>query len=77
MHRISWRQFGNEPLPQLKFTFFEWFYAIMRLIRDHLTKPWIENVIIGFITKTNAEKLLLSSKPDTFLLRFSDSILGQ
>lgn len=48
----------------------------MKLIRDRLRGPWCENLIIGFIDKKEAEGMLRQSKPGTFLLRFSDSVLG-
>ncbi|CAO1364064.1 unnamed protein product [Diamesa hyperborea] len=73
---ITWAQFCKDPLPDRSFTFWEWFYAAMRFIREHLCDLWNQNYIFGFIDKLSAEKLLLSCEPGTFLLRFSDSELG-
>lgn len=74
---ISWSTFCKGLLPQRMFTFWEWFYAAMKLTRDHLRGPWAENAIIGFIDKRQAELKLLQCPPGTFLLRFSDSELGE
>lgn len=74
---ISWSQFCKEPLPERTFTFWDWFYAVMKLTRDQLRGPWTEGLIIGFINKRQAEEKLLQCPPGTFLLRFSDSELGK
>lgn len=76
-HMLSWTQFCKDLLPDRDFTFWDWFYAIMKLTRDHLSGPWNENLIVGFIAKDHAENRLLECQPGTFLLRFSDSILGK
>lgn len=73
---ISWSQFCRQPLPDRKFTFWDWFYAIMKLTRVHLRGPWAEGLIIGFIDKRQTEEKLLQYPPGTFMLRFSDSVLG-
>lgn len=73
---ISWSQFCKEPLPERTFTFWDWFYAVMKLTRDQLRGPWTEGLIIGFINKRQAEEKLLQCPSGTFLLRFSDSELG-
>lgn len=49
----------------------------MKLTRDQLRGPWTEGLIIGFISKRQAEEILLKCPPGTFLLRFSDSELGK
>lgn len=74
---ITWSQFCKEPLPDRTFTFWDWFYAVMKLTRDQLRGPWTEGLIIGFINKRQAEEMLLKCSPGTFLLRFSDSELGK
>ncbi|XP_055323870.1 signal transducer and activator of transcription 5B-like isoform X1 [Sitodiplosis mosellana] len=73
---ITWSQFCKEALPDRTFTFWDWFYAVMKLTRDQLRGPWTEGLIIGFINKRQAEEMLLKCPPGTFLLRFSDSELG-
>lgn len=37
---LSWSQFSKEPLPDRNFTFWEWFYAIMKVTREHLRGLW-------------------------------------
>jgi len=73
---LTWSQFCKEPLPDRSFTFWEWFYAIMKLTREHLRGPWFDGSIIGFVSRTQAEEMLSQCAPGTFLLRFSDSELG-
>ncbi|XP_058826123.1 signal transducer and transcription activator isoform X1 [Topomyia yanbarensis] len=73
---ITWSQFCKEPLPDRTFTFWEWFYAAMKVTREHLRGPWNDGSIVGFIHKSKAEDYLLKCARGTFLLRFSDSELG-
>ncbi|KRG02128.1 signal transducer and transcription activator isoform X1 [Drosophila mojavensis] len=75
---ISWNQFCKEPLPDRTFTFWEWFFAIMKLTKDHLLSMWKAGRITGFINKAKAHDDLLRAVTGigTFLLRFSDSELG-
>lgn len=73
---LSWTQFCKEPLPERNFTFWEWFYAVMKLTREHLKSFWIDGLIHGFIRKRQAEEMLSVCPTGTFLLRFSDSELG-
>ncbi|KAG8033982.1 hypothetical protein G9C98_008463 [Cotesia typhae] len=73
---LSWAQFCKEPLPERNFTFWEWFYAVMKLTREHLRGPWTEGFILGFVRKKQAEEMLASCPSGTFLMRFSDSELG-
>lgn len=76
-YQISWSSFCKEPLPDRTFTFWEWYYAAMKLTREHLRGPWGEGSIVGFIQKKTAEDLLIKCTRGTFLLRFSDSELGE
>ncbi|XP_075145119.1 signal transducer and transcription activator Stat92E isoform X2 [Haematobia irritans] len=74
---ITWAQFCKEPLPDRSFTFWDWFFAIMKLTKDHLLSLWKAGLIVGFINKRRAEEELMRSQVGgTFLLRFSDSELG-
>ncbi|XP_022902294.1 signal transducer and activator of transcription 5B isoform X2 [Onthophagus taurus] len=73
---LSWSQFCKEPLSERNFTFWEWFYAVMKLTREHLKGPWVEGLILGFVRKKDAEDMLQRLTSGTFLLRFSDSELG-
>lgn len=74
---ITWPQFCKEQLPERNFTFWEWFFAIMKLTRDQLRGPWTDGLINGFISKRQAEEKLNKCPPGTFLLRFSDSEIGK
>ncbi|XP_060665175.1 signal transducer and transcription activator-like [Drosophila nasuta] len=73
---ITWNEFCKNPLPERTFTFWEWFYSVMKLIKDHLMPLWKANLITGFITKHRTQFELLCAEPGTFLLRFSESKLG-
>ncbi|XP_067618108.1 signal transducer and transcription activator isoform X2 [Eurosta solidaginis] len=74
---ITWAQFCKEPLPDRSFTFWDWFFAIMKLTKDHLLNLWKEGLIVGFINKRKTlEDILPMQQFGTFLLRFSDSELG-
>lgn len=73
---LSWSQFCKEPLPERSFTFWEWFYAVMKLTREHLKGPWMDGAILGFVRKKQAEEMLERCVNGTFLLRYSDSELG-
>ena len=39
---ITWSQFCKEPLPDRSFTFWEWFYAVMKLTKEDLRGMWID-----------------------------------
>lgn len=73
---ISWPRFCKDHLHGQTFTFWDWFYAIFKLTRDHLVDLWRDGYINGFLTRARAEELLLDKNAGTFLLRFSDTKLG-
>ncbi|CAG0897387.1 unnamed protein product [Darwinula stevensoni] len=73
---LSWSQFCKEPLPERNFTFWEWFYGILKLTRENLRALWNDGSILGFIGKAQTTDILLQCQPGTFLLRYSDSELG-
>lgn len=73
---VSWSQFYKDSLPKWNFTFWEWFWQVMKLMKDHLKHPWNDGSIMGFVTKTESQDMLMSKPNGTFLLRFSDSELG-
>lgn len=73
---LTWSQFSKEPLPNHNFTFWEWFYAILKATREHLRNIWNDGTVMGFVGRKNAENLLLQRPDGTFLLRYSDSELG-
>ena len=43
---VTWSQFNREPLPGRNFTFWEWFYAILKLTKDWLQGPWKERYVL-------------------------------
>lgn len=73
---VRFFDFCKENLPTREFSFWEWFYAALKLTKDFLKNAWIENQIIGFIDKRKAENLLTPYQHGTFILRFSDSELS-
>lgn len=75
---VPWDSFGKEHLPNLNFTFWEWFYAILKLSREHLKHLNTNDgkFVVYFITRKKAEEMLLQCVVGTFLLRYSDSELG-
>lgn len=76
---VTWSLFCKELIGLQrgkKFTLWDWFYAAMKLTKDHLLEPWKDGLIVGFINKQRAEEMLLKCAPGTFLLRFSDSEPG-
>ena len=75
---ISWSQFCQDRLPGQNFTFWEWFYRLMNLTTTHLKGPWSQGYVMGFVSKEEVKKILLnpSLEPGTFVLRFSDSMIG-
>jgi signal transducer and activator of transcription 5B len=73
---VTWQQFCKDILPN-NFTFWEWFYAALKLTRDHLRGIWKNGFICGFMEKSTAESVLLSTNAGTFILRFSCSGLGE
>lgn len=73
---ITWQQFCKD-LVAPTFTFWEWFYGAMKLTRDCFRKMWKNGLVVGFISKSRTEELLISCRPGTFILRFSESEVGE
>lgn len=73
---LTWAQFSKEPLQNHNFTFWEWFYQILKVTREHLRGLWNDGTVMGFVGKKQAEEMLLQRPTGTFLLRYSDSELG-
>ncbi|XP_033121861.1 signal transducer and activator of transcription 5A-like isoform X2 [Anneissia japonica] len=74
--QISWSTFNRDPLPGRSFTFWKWFHGVQELTRKHLRGPWNDGSIMGFVSRGQAQDLLLSRPHGNFLLRFSDSEIG-
>ncbi|XP_053210705.1 signal transducer and activator of transcription 5B-like isoform X1 [Panonychus citri] len=75
---LSWGQFSKENLPGRNFTFWEWFYSILRLTREHLKDLWRPDnrLVYGFISRKQTEDVLMDKPDGTFLLRYSETELG-
>ncbi|XP_037050734.1 signal transducer and activator of transcription 5A-like [Bradysia coprophila] len=73
---ISWAQFCKVPLLGRKFTFWQWFYSAMKLVKHHAQEAWSDGFIIGFINKQETIAKLQNCQAGTFLVRFSESELG-
>uniref|UniRef100_W8BS26 Signal transducer and transcription activator n=1 Tax=Ceratitis capitata TaxID=7213 RepID=W8BS26_CERCA len=74
---ITFSQFCRDKMPGRGFTFWEWFYGIMKLTKEHLKQSWCDGQIVGFINKRKTlEGILPFQSNGTFLLRFSDSEIG-
>ena len=70
---LSWDLFCRRVLPEHDFTFWEWFYNISKFVVKYLADFWKDGLIVGFISRQDAEAILAESCSGTFLLRFSDS----
>lgn len=42
---LAWAQFCKEPLTDRNFTFWEWYYAVMKLTKEHLRQPWCDGLV--------------------------------
>ncbi|XP_069762495.1 signal transducer and activator of transcription 5B-like isoform X1 [Narcine bancroftii] len=73
---VSWSQFNKENLPGRTFTFWQWFDGVMELTKKHLKDYWNNGLILGFVSKQYANRLLNQRVNGNFLLRFSDSEIG-
>ena len=73
---LSLTQFNQDRLPNSCHTFWEWFDSMMALTKQYLASVWKKGFVIGFISRLNANSFLEDSPEGTFLLRFSDSVLG-
>uniref|UniRef100_A0A674MBB3 Signal transducer and activator of transcription n=1 Tax=Takifugu rubripes TaxID=31033 RepID=A0A674MBB3_TAKRU len=70
---VAWSKFSKENSPD---TFWVWFDGILVMVKTFLEDLWREGHIMGFVSK-GKEKLLLKKKQSgTFLLRFSESVIG-
>lgn len=74
---VTWKVFSKENLESRTFSFWEWFYAALRVTKEHLRGPWLEGSVVGFMNKQKVEEYLMATAHGTFLLRFSDSELGK
>jgi signal transducer and activator of transcription 5B len=74
--QVSFTRLSKLPLTGTSFSFWEWFYSAMKLVEKHALRSWKNGSIYGFIARKDAEIALQGSNPGTFLVRFSDTVLG-
>lgn len=76
---ISWDRFRRAAFfnDGPRCSFWEWFYAAMKLTRHHLSEAWKKNYIAGFVSREEAREMLMERGPGTFLLRFSEDVRGK
>lgn len=60
-----------------KSPFWDWTYAVIKLIREQLRDLWLSNFVIGFMSKEEAAQILEMCTPGTFLLRFSENLYSK
>uniref|UniRef100_A0A1I8A4R3 Signal transducer and activator of transcription n=1 Tax=Steinernema glaseri TaxID=37863 RepID=A0A1I8A4R3_9BILA len=74
---ITFHRFAKQNLREdTNFSFWEWFFSIMQLIKQKLLKYWDEGWLVGFISKQDASTRMMNAPMPTFLLRFSDTQTG-
>lgn len=76
---VTWETFARSNMQGRDFTFWRWFYEALKLLSQdaNMKGLWHNDRICGFIQKALSENYLLQKTPGTFLLRFSDSTLGE
>ncbi|XP_053860696.1 signal transducer and activator of transcription 2 [Vidua macroura] len=71
---VAWHKFSKDG--GAGFSFWAWLDGILGLLQEHLKQLWKNGLILGFVSRKQEEKLLKSKRTGTFLLRFSESVLG-
>uniref|UniRef100_A0A8U8C2F8 Uncharacterized protein n=1 Tax=Geospiza parvula TaxID=87175 RepID=A0A8U8C2F8_GEOPR len=71
---VAWHKFSKDGASG--FSFWAWLDGILGLLQEHLKQLWKNGLILGFVSRKQEEKLLRSKRTGTFLLRFSESVLG-
>nr|ACX69848.1 signal transducer and activator of transcription 2 [Scophthalmus maximus] len=70
---VAWSKFSKEYTPD---TFWVWFDGILVMVKTFLEDLWREGLIMGFVSKGKEKSLLKKKQSGTFLLRFSESVIG-
>ncbi|XP_061688726.1 signal transducer and activator of transcription 2 isoform X2 [Syngnathoides biaculeatus] len=70
---VPWSKFSKENSPD---TFWVWFDSIVVMVKTYLENMWRDGHIMGFITKWKERILLKKKQRGTFLIRFSESVMG-
>ncbi|XP_040889428.1 signal transducer and activator of transcription 2 [Toxotes jaculatrix] len=71
--KVTWSKFSKENGPD---TFWVWFDGILVMVKTYLEDLWREGLIMGFVSKGKEKSLLKKKQRGTFLLRFSESVIG-
>ncbi|MEQ2314147.1 hypothetical protein AMECASPLE_009166 [Ameca splendens] len=71
--KVTWSKFTKENGQD---TFWLWFDGILVMVKSYLENLWREGLIMGFVSKGKEKFLLRKKKRGTFLLRFSESVVG-
>uniref|UniRef100_A0A674HHT4 Signal transducer and activator of transcription n=1 Tax=Taeniopygia guttata TaxID=59729 RepID=A0A674HHT4_TAEGU len=71
---VAWPKFSKDS--GSGFSFWAWLDGILGLLQEHLKQLWKKGLILGFVSHKQKEKLLKCKRSGTFLLRFSETVLG-
>uniref|UniRef100_A0A8C3JQB9 SH2 domain-containing protein n=1 Tax=Calidris pygmaea TaxID=425635 RepID=A0A8C3JQB9_9CHAR len=71
---LTWPKFSKDGASG--FSFWAWLDGILGLLQEHLKELWRDGLILGFVSRKREKKLLKGKRTGTFLIRFSESILG-
>ncbi|XP_064330401.1 signal transducer and activator of transcription 2 [Phalacrocorax carbo] len=71
---LTWPKFSKDGASG--FSFWAWLDGILGLLQEHLKQLWKDGLILGFVSRKQEKKLLKGKRTGTFLIRFSESILG-
>jgi len=72
---VPWTLFNKEPLRNRTFTFWEWFHGAIEVVKKNLKEYWLAGCL-EFVSRQTAQEQLLSKPIGTFLIRFSDGVIG-
>ncbi|XP_074785674.1 signal transducer and activator of transcription 2 [Athene noctua] len=71
---VAWPKFSKDGASG--FSFWAWLDGILGLLQEHLKQLWKDGLILGFVSRKQEKKLLKGKRTGTFLIRFSESVLG-
>ncbi|XP_075301904.1 signal transducer and activator of transcription 2 isoform X2 [Opisthocomus hoazin] len=71
---LAWPKFSKDGASG--FSFWAWLDGILGLLQEHLKQLWKDGLILGFVSRKQEKKLLRGKRTGTFLIRFSESVLG-
>lgn len=61
--------------PHTDTSFWSWFYEAM-MLAEKAKDVWNQGLIMGFVSRSDAEQRLKEAPPGTFLIRFSERVVG-